>query len=267
MQQFLTWFTNQPHRYKIFIAGNHDMTLDPQCQRGRSTISQDQQLLNSQRCRELVKSTTGAVYLQDTSTSIGDITFYGTPWQPAFWGAFNLPRRGAALQEKWDAIPADVDVLLTHTPPHGVLDYVPSAGGHVGCELLRSAVEARVRPRMHIFGHIHECGGQTCHHEFNDGDADWTRRDEGNTSCTGGNSGSGNAFAVTNIASTSSGAGAGAGAGAGDSSGVASHTPPRTSCLFVNAASCPVHVAGPLHLPVVVFLPFDKSLPASVIED
>ena len=67
--------------------------------------------------------------------------------------AFNL-ERGAELREKWDLIPAHVDVLITHDPPHGVLDR--SAGGeNVGCEELLAATR-RIRPRLHVFGHIHQ---------------------------------------------------------------------------------------------------------------
>ena len=67
--------------------------------------------------------------------------------------AFNL-ERGAELREKWDLIPAHVDVLITHGPPHGVLDR--SAGGeNVGCEELLAATR-RIRPRLHVFGHIHQ---------------------------------------------------------------------------------------------------------------
>ena len=79
--------------------------------------------------------------------------------------AFNL-RRGAALRARWDLIPTETDVLITHGPPHGIADTVkrPVAqivstlagqGLHVGCEDLVRAVR-RVRPRLHVFGHIHE---------------------------------------------------------------------------------------------------------------
>lgn len=52
---------------------------------------------------------------------------------------------------------SEVDVIMTHGPPMGILDDVRSAG-HVGCEhLLRAA--RRCKPRMHCFGHIHEGWG------------------------------------------------------------------------------------------------------------
>lgn len=79
-----------------------------------------------------------------------------SPWQPAFstWG-FNLPR-GQELRKKWELIPGDTDVLLTHGPPFGRLDEGGEAGNHQGCEELIREVEDRIKPQLHVFGHIHE---------------------------------------------------------------------------------------------------------------
>jgi Icc-related predicted phosphoesterase len=64
--------------------------------------------------------------------------------------------RGAELAEKWRIIPHDTDVLITHCPPFGILDEVPRQYWleNTGCEELRKRVEA-LRPKLHIFGHIH----------------------------------------------------------------------------------------------------------------
>jgi hypothetical protein len=56
-------------------------------------------------------------------------------------------------------IPDDTDVLITHGPPHGVLDAAMD-GFLCGCEELLDAVTTRVKPRLHIFGHIHEGYGK-----------------------------------------------------------------------------------------------------------
>ncbi|KAL8711238.1 MAG: hypothetical protein Q9220_004383 [cf. Caloplaca sp. 1 TL-2023] len=55
-------------------------------------------------------------------------------------------------------IPADVDIILTHGPPRGILDLSASTGETVGCQHLYRALE-RVRPVMHVFGHVHESAG------------------------------------------------------------------------------------------------------------
>ena len=85
------------------------------------------------------------------------VTFWGSPWQPWFFDmAFNL-ERGAELREKWDLIPAHVDVPSTHGPPQYLLDR-GETGENAGCEELRDATE-RTCPRLHVFGHIHHGHG------------------------------------------------------------------------------------------------------------
>lgn len=138
--QFLEWFSNTDFKHKIFIAGNHDFGFE--------------QLTDIPQ----VYKDYGVIYLFDNDVTIDGIKFYGSPWQPEFhnW-AFNLPR-GEELGQKWEQIPNDVDILITHGPAYGILDYAP-IGGHVGCEeLYRKIVE--VKPKIHVCGHIHEGYGQ-----------------------------------------------------------------------------------------------------------
>lgn len=75
--------------------------------------------------------------------------------QPEFgnW-AFNLTR-GERCLEKWNQIPDNLDILLTHTPPIGHGDLVCS-GVRAGCVELLLTVQKRVKPKYHVFGHIHE---------------------------------------------------------------------------------------------------------------
>ncbi len=69
--------------------------------------------------------------------------------------AFNLDR-GAPLKAKWDLIPNGTDVLMTHGPPHGQLGgRVINGSIDAGCEELTIAL-ARVKPIVHVYGHIHE---------------------------------------------------------------------------------------------------------------
>jgi len=106
-------------------------------------------------------------YLENSGVEIDGVKFWGSPWQPEFFNwAFNLPR-GRRLAEIWALIPDDTEVLITHTPPYGILDRVDS-GEHVGCEDLRRALQ-RVKPKVHVFGHIHEDRGvveQKRHHIY-----------------------------------------------------------------------------------------------------
>ncbi|KAK3517812.1 hypothetical protein QTP70_018952 [Hemibagrus guttatus] len=76
--------------------------------------------------------------------------------QPWYYGwGFNLPR-GQALLDKWNQIPDSTDILLTHCPPLGFLDWVPRKMQRVGCMELLNTVQRRVQPKLHVFGHIHE---------------------------------------------------------------------------------------------------------------
>lgn len=127
-----------PHPVKIVIAGNHDFCLERQPLESEAVL-------------------TNAIYLRDRAVVAAGLTIYGSPWQPRFFDwAFNLDR-GRALQEKWDLIPEGLDVLVTHGPPSDFGDRV-GTGERVGCADLLAAVR-RLRPRLHVFGHIHEDAG------------------------------------------------------------------------------------------------------------
>ena len=132
---FLKWFSNQPHKYKIFIAGNHDWYFED------DTTSH-------------LKIPSNIIYLNDSGCEIEGLKIWGSPIQPEFcnW-AFNR-ERGKAIKKHWDLIPNDTDVLITHGPPYKIFDKV-IRGGNVGCEELRKKV-LEVNPLIHVFGHIHE---------------------------------------------------------------------------------------------------------------
>lgn len=136
------WFSEQPHRHKILIAGNHDWCLQDEPADAEALIR-------------------NAIYLRDSGTEIEGVKFWGSPWTPIFFDwAFNLAR-GEPIAERWAQIPADTDVLITHGPPAGILDQVITATDSlaVGCDDLARELE-RLRLKMHVFGHIHESHGQ-----------------------------------------------------------------------------------------------------------
>lgn len=140
LEDFLAWFAAQPHPHKILVAGNHDFVFQERRSEARCLIP------------------AGVTYLEDEACTVGGFKVWGSPWQPWFhdW-AFNLPR-GREIRAKWDLIAEGTDVLITHGPPFGILDHVPRQGA-VGCEDLLARV-LEVRPKVHIFGHIHEGAGQ-----------------------------------------------------------------------------------------------------------
>ena len=145
IENFMKWYDNiNNYDTKVFIAGNHYFGF------------QD----DNQKLRGLLTGYKTIDYLEDDLMMVGEdydnmIKIWGTPWQPEFhnW-AYNLPR-GEKLKEKWDMIPTNTDILITHGPPFGKLDYVPYDGVNVGCEELMKRVE-EIKPKIHVFGHIHE---------------------------------------------------------------------------------------------------------------
>ena len=124
------------------------------------TLGMDRKMLenavqNVSSTNAVKEELTNCIYLQDSKTEVFGLKIYGTPWQPKFCGwAFNLDR-GHALMEKWDQIPDDTDILITHTPPVGYGDLC-STGIRAGCVELLMSVQQRIKPKYHIYGHIHE---------------------------------------------------------------------------------------------------------------
>lgn len=134
---FAEWFKSLPHKYKLFVPGNHDFLFENNASLARSIILE-----------------AGALTLIDEGVVIDGVRFWGSPYQPWFMSwAFNV-QRGAQLAEHWAEMPSDTDVLITHSPPYSIGDTVPS-GEKVGCEDLLARVRD-VRPTYHVFGHIHE---------------------------------------------------------------------------------------------------------------
>lgn len=141
--KFFDWFSLQPYRKKIYIAGNHDGLLA------------SNKYSTPKYC--------DCSYLYDSGTEFEGLKIYGSPWTPTFGKWDFMKDRGAPIKEKWDSIPGDTDILITHGPPRGSLDecydYDTGKIKHAGCEELEKAIE-RIRPKLVIFGHIHEHGGQ-----------------------------------------------------------------------------------------------------------
>jgi len=137
---FIQWFEKQDYVHKIFIAGNHDWFFEE---------------YSDNYIRKLLPES--IYYLNDSGIEINKVKFWGSPIQPTFFNwAFNR-ERGAEIDQHWQKIPSDTDILITHGPPFGILD--KTVGNlNVGCEMLRKKVDA-LQPKIHVFGHIHESRG------------------------------------------------------------------------------------------------------------
>lgn len=144
---FLSWFGALPHPHKVFVPGNHD-GLFQGSRRGF--------------LRSYAEGHGVHILIDQTLTlALGDdrppLQMWGSPWTPPFrdWHFMADEER---LEWFYDSMPADLDVLVTHGPPFGILDR--NQQGHpCGSRALLEAVSTKP-PRVHVFGHIHEGGGQ-----------------------------------------------------------------------------------------------------------
>ncbi len=134
--RFNRWLEKQPFEYKVCCAGNHDKFLY-EC--GMKSI---QQQLSS------------AIYLENSGCEILGLKLWGSPITPTFLNWFFMCER-SEIKKYWDQISVFYnDIIITHGPPFGILDYAVFSKEHVGCEALLKRVNF-IRPRYHIFGHIH----------------------------------------------------------------------------------------------------------------
>lgn len=141
VRDFLAWFaTVGTFGHRLLIAGNHDLCFERAPARAEGLLPP------------------GVTYLRDSGALVGGVRVWGSPMTPAY-GAWAFGQQEAELARTWARIPPDTDVLLTHGPPRGTLDRVLPRGEAVGCAHLARAV-SRVRPRLHVFGHIHEGHGR-----------------------------------------------------------------------------------------------------------
>ena len=167
VEDFLIWLKKKSRKYtygSLFIAGNHDKSFDSKyvknfdinAEEGRKPKWLEDMLL------EYVNPNLGVRYLENSYTVVNDFKIWGSPITPWFFGdywAFNK-QRGDEIKEVWDTIPKDVEVVVTHGPVRGTLDYIPDQKLNVGCEELQKYIAA-IKPKLHISGHIHEAYGIT----------------------------------------------------------------------------------------------------------
>ena len=150
LQAQLDWLNSLPHAHKIVIAGNHDRLLDA------AFVEKHASRFPPEPGTAFVDLRWGGItYLSDSSATVSvrgrDIAVFGSPWTPEC-GSFafqHLP-----IRDVWKGkVPAGTDVLLTHGPPLGHLDQAGKGTEWLTRELWRT------RPRLVVFGHIHEGRG------------------------------------------------------------------------------------------------------------
>lgn len=150
-QDAISWLNSHPHKYKVVIAGNADLALDPQIfpSAAKGVDWGD------------------SIYLCGSSVTLEFGQLQGVPRTLVVYGNPHVPRCGADGEEAFqyevnedywrDAIPSNADVVVTHTPPKYILDEWDSSPE--GCPSLSREI-VRIQPKLHVFGHVHPGHGQ-----------------------------------------------------------------------------------------------------------
>jgi len=152
VRDFAAWMGAMPHRHKLVTPGNHDRPVE-----------------NDPSTFRKVFADHGIRLLINETTWIDEFSFFGSPYTPTFFDWHFMRDRGPAIRAEWEKIPDDADVVITHGPPYGHGDLAPSWKGeplrHVGCFELLNRLRI-VRPRLNVFGHIHDGYGITISDEI-----------------------------------------------------------------------------------------------------
>ncbi|OHE92194.1 hypothetical protein CORC01_12488 [Colletotrichum orchidophilum] len=154
----------------LVIAGNHDFSLDPTAFKAK--IEEANRISGEPLEAALLESEFGGngtvrkiftdaqkdgIFLLDEGTHefalANGATFkvYASPYTPSSsegWGFSYNQGDGHHFD-----IQADTDIVITHGPPHGMMDMAADRE-RIGCPQLFAAV-ARSQPRLHCFGHVH----------------------------------------------------------------------------------------------------------------
>lgn len=122
----------------LYTGGNHDDELE-----------------KDKSIREEIYAETGAIFLDHEAVTINGIKFFGSPYTPRYGGVYTAWQYPRNCTNRWETIPDDVDILFTHGPAHGFLDWVGEE--NIGCWLLLQSIMAK-KPKIHLSGHCHEQG-------------------------------------------------------------------------------------------------------------
>ena len=139
---FIEWYKNVPVKYKIYVAGNHDTSIE-------------RRLVTPGHFAEA-----GIIYLENQATIIEGIKFWGSPITPTFFDWAFMKARDKT-HKVWAQIPDDTDVLIVHGPPKGVRDLSFDREGNLEMcgdkALMKRCYALKDTLKLVCFGHIHNC--------------------------------------------------------------------------------------------------------------
>jgi Icc-related predicted phosphoesterase len=182
--QFLCMLINRnKYRHIVFIAGNHDRTLDTEYYKSTG-YKFDTEVQDPIQCRQVLLDNLPSTvhYLQDNSVEIEGLLIYGTPWiAPEKDYAVRDEKTGKIsyrwgfcgdedmLVDKWASIPDNVNILITHMPPYKIGDETHNYSkdaivndrqvicwDNIGSRsLLDRVMQIKANLLLHVFGHVH----------------------------------------------------------------------------------------------------------------
>ena len=95
---FIEWYSKLPIKYKILVAGNHDIAIE------RRYIT-PADIANK-----------GIIYLENSSTIIEGLKIWGSPITPTFGVGWAFNKKREKCNDVWQLIPEDANIVVTHGP-------------------------------------------------------------------------------------------------------------------------------------------------------
>jgi len=135
--KFNNWLKEQPHKYKFYIPGNHEIGFEKQPGLSESLITE-------------------AENIHGKVVNVEGLKIFGCSYTLPFMN-WAYMRTENELENYFSNAPSDIDVLITHGPPKGVLDETIQ-GTSTGSQALLEYTK-KIKPQYHFFGHIHEAAG------------------------------------------------------------------------------------------------------------
>ena len=126
--EFMNWFCDLDYPHKIFVAGNHD------------------DCLYGEQIEDLPDN---CHYLCHSGVEIEGVKFWGTP-------LFMADTKNGRIEQLMTQIPTNTSVLISHSPPYGILD-LDNNTNRGSTDLLQAVL--KIKPTYHLFGHIHRAYG------------------------------------------------------------------------------------------------------------
>lgn len=137
---FLHWYGSVPIKNKILVAGNHD------------AYAYKMKKFFVEWCNHY-----NITYLENDYVNIDGVKFFGSPNTPTFGDWYFMKSRDK-MHNHWSKVDEDVDVFIVHGPPKGILDLTEDRQYNLemcGCNSLRNHILDRIKPKLCLFGHIH----------------------------------------------------------------------------------------------------------------